>query len=208
MRTIEYYRNYEEQQLEGRGDRAEGSIGVFQPDQATFEFSHPSLRNGEPIRLTGITDQVLVGSNDLADKFVFCLTSVDDVVAARKLAGDGEQIFDRRNTAFGQHSLVIHSPGEFLSKVREAAVRSGLGVRWGFVEYYDRASHNGMFQEETWGFQKDRAFEYQNEFRIRVGRLRAAVGDSFDLGIGDISGISAIIESGEVDRSLRIERRG
>ena len=172
-------------------------IGRFPPN-AVFEFSHPLLGD-RWIDLKGIRGDVLADNDDLKSRFAYCLTSIDDKILKDKSEGKTNHIFDPRNAKFGSESLIIYSVREFIERVWNAAKQKNLNPMCHHIVYCNVGSLVGTLPEPLWGFVKDRKYEYMNEVRIIVDRPSGEIGDHFVLDIGDISDISAIMKSCEVN---------
>ena len=205
MRPLQYFISYENKGAENRGDAAEGMIGIFQTDRVKMKFNHTALP--QEIKLQGVVGQIEVDNTAIKNNYVFCMTAVDGDLLAGRLSDASASVFDQRNLAFGDQSLVVGSLEQFVKKIRTAAQREGWQVRIGMVRYYDKKKHSGMFDKETFGFWKPKLYEYQNEFRVLLSKADAVLSDSYILDIGSIESISGIFPSNSVDVSFIVEHK-
>jgi hypothetical protein len=95
-----------------------------------------------------------------------------------------EQVFDKRNLAFGSTAVIIADPIEFIHRVKSAATALNKSVFYGPVEYVDKSTYHGNMGP----FKKYTDYNYQREFRFV---LTDGIGIPCRLNIGDIRDITA-----------------
>ena len=182
MNSIQRFRLIEDNGL--RGDNYEGISEIRNYLPGTFiipEINHEVHHLG--IHLRQSYPEVLGNIYSL-----YCISS-------KTVANPLEFKIDKRNSEFGTHCLMIKNNPEFLSKIENALILSGLPFRHGFVEYYDKNKVNGAITL----FQKPVEYEYQKEFRIYVERPYI---DPFVLKIGSLQNIAELFTSNDIIRGL------
>ena len=90
----------------------------------------------------------------------------------------------------GEHAVVITDATEFLRRVEKAAHRSGYGILWGLVKYYDsQVGTPPMRSDIETIFSKRNKYAYQREFRFAIDTGKTE-GRTITLDIGDIGDIA------------------
>ncbi len=199
MRTLRYFKNYEDKCLHGRGDKLEGSIGVFQPSQVKLEL------NGIPLNSFQFQDQIIVHSESLLEKHTFCLITSYINDESPMISDEKSKHFklDSKNYKFGGWLLIIRDPQEFLNRVKQSFKQQHIIYRIGMVKYYNFVETNTMFDDIETGFQKPFEFSHQNEFRILID---SPIIDEqcIIVKIPSIKDISLIIKTDELNDHLHL----
>lgn len=106
---------------------------------------------------------------------------------------------DVRNTAFGDHFLVIYNVSEFLERMKSSFRSSNRKLYSRLVKYYDENEFNG----ELGVFYKPTRFKHQSEYRFFVEN---DLNKPIKINIGSIEDISQIFKIEEFER-LRFKVR-
>ncbi|MGF7026012.1 hypothetical protein [Sphingobacterium sp. G1-14] len=108
---------------------------------------------------------------------LYCLYAIPNVI-------DDTYKIDSKMLKFGESALIITKPLEFLERLI-GKIESNYDMD--HVSYYDNCP---MFAGKYEIFQKQKTFEYQNEFRIAVNLI-----EDNSVFIGDITDISILLDS-------------
>lgn len=108
---------------------------------------------------------------------LYCLYAIPNVI-------DDTYKIDSKMLKFGESALIITKPLEFLERLI-GKIESNYDMD--HVSYYDNCPMvNGKYEI----FQKQKTFEYQNEFRIAANLI-----EDNSVFIGDITDISILLDS-------------
>ena len=107
---------------------------------------------------------------------------------------------DLRVTEFGDTALIMTNPDEFFKRLSDAARKTGRSFHGDLVNYVpsDYIGDVGLFT-------KTEPFRYQSEWRFA---MQDGPGDPMTLNIGDISDISMLIDSDELEELANEYRSG
>jgi len=121
---------------------------------------------------------------------IFCMYALRPLV-------EGTFPVDKRNFRFGEHALLLINPAEFLRRVESTLKAQRIFGDANLVEYVDdkRTGDLGPFR-------KFRKFAYQSEWRLVCYNGPAG---PREIRIGNISDISVIIRSDEVNKEINVE---
>ena len=205
MNPLQYFLSLERRCGAGdeRGDQFEAAQAVYSPSRVVLSVA------GRVIPAGDIASPILLHSDDLAAKNVFCLYSLNSrthgsedctSLAALKAA----LRVDRRCDAFGEHCVVLTNATKFIERVMAAFRRDGLKcIQLGLVKYFDDASYSGRLDTPGLGFMKRGAFEWQSEYRILVDTGRSEPSPHV-LNVGDLSDIALRLATSEFNDQLEV----
>jgi hypothetical protein len=108
--------------------------------------------------------------------------------------GCGSFPVDERNLALGEAALVLREPQQFIDRAREALRRARISARAGLVTYVGE-SYSG----ELGPLRKRAPHAHQSEWRIVCYH---GPGCGFSLEIGDITDITLVVQSAELNSIL------
>lgn len=183
MNSLKYFKTLEGDLL--RTDKHEGASYSLQADGAILRMEH----NGKWVDVATIRDQIISSDGNEHLTKVFCMYVL--------LESASKNLVDHRNFDFGDTFVILKDGDEFLRRVHATAEKENIVLKKGFVEYVDKATHDG-----TMGvFRKFSEFAYQSEFRLSVVTDKET---PFSLRIGDISDISMIGPLAELNKRIKI----
>jgi hypothetical protein len=110
---------------------------------------------------------------------------------------------DQRCLKFGKFAVIVPAV-PFLNQLRAALSMQGYSFIGKLVQYYDERTFHGTIPEKEIPFKKQRRFDYQREFRICV-QPRILTAGPITISIGDISKISAKVESSQIPRLFQLK---
>lgn len=197
MNPVNYFEKIEGNKI--IGDKEEGLSLHLQPDDITVKIDDHIIDNEDivsPISVRRYKDQ---------NANIFCMYAIS---LKEVVENNFEFKLDRRVKQFGDKCLVIMNGEEFVNRIKKAVKKINSKATWyekemGLVEYVERDNFHG----QVGVFKKFNEYEYQNEFRIalRVSKeLRGEKGE-FKLEIGDISDISIICDTDEIEAEIDIK---
>ena len=117
----------------------------------------------------------------------------------------------RMRNKFGEYTVIIHNIDALIGRIEQACIREGYGFLGDLVEYYneDRDSVGIDRRDSMRGldvaFYKRAHYSYQQEYRVALSG--ADGGGHVNLEIGDIRDIVVLMETKNVDSSLRLHFR-
>lgn len=191
-KTLGYYRKLEEETGDADiGDKFEAMLHV-----KSGQFINKST--GEVHEL----DDTLLRTMR-SDDFVFCMFSIYPKTKTFEFSAEQRE----KLLSFGDTALLILDSDEFISRVNQSAIKSGLETHFDAVQYYnpneDYANiwidlFKGMWKTAFW---KRESYRYQQEARF-VFLSDDVKSDHIELDIGDISQISEIIPAASILESM------
>ncbi|WP_157665051.1 hypothetical protein [Mariniblastus fucicola] len=107
---------------------------------------------------------------------------------------------DLRVTEFGDAALIMTNPDEFINRLADAARKTNRSIKADLVTYVP-ANYIG----DVGLFAKTEPFRYQSEWRFA---MEDGPGNPMTLNIGDISDISTLINSDELEEFVNEYRSG
>jgi hypothetical protein len=212
MNRLSYFKQVEDDSLDGRLDHTEAVAMWWQPHDVQIEFENfPHLK---------ITSKDLAGPVSTSFDFhnhlhLFCmyaltLTGFPLIDGRIDLASDEEYAvrkqfeIDPRCFEFGPYAVIV--PGaQFRDKVLNAA-RGRYAPSARSVRYYDERLFHGAFKSDEIPFTKQLRFKHQQEFRFCINTGTTGTSPLL-LNIGDISHMSCKIKSSELNRFLQSHLR-
>lgn len=187
---LSWFREMEQSDGSGRGDRHEGAVGWHQPDIASLTIGG--------VDMSPYIDQPIATHLGRLDNLnLFCTTYgaiEDEVLAGLSGDDDPEELttllpVHERCLRLGRYAVVIKDVGEFIRRVREAATAEGFVVGQDQVAYYDPGTYHGFTPLAAAVFRKHEGYSYQSEFRFAIHT--GTEGDNhITLEIGDIRDIA------------------
>ena len=106
----------------------------------------------------------------------------------------GKEISERAKLGFGKYAVVVVDAGEFVTRVKQAAVAKGYKHFRSLVKYVDFSQDDF----EVGPFVKDQIFAHQNELRIAVYTGENA-GTAIQLEIGSLEDIAVMVPAEALD---------
>ncbi|PRA04838.1 MULTISPECIES: hypothetical protein [unclassified Paenibacillus] len=206
MKNLKFFIELEgEKQKKGMGDASEGSLVMNdvkltlkdpQSDEVILEFEakRTSLRNDAILNIP-VFCAMHIGEEDLEQVG----EEVDGSIATRILFT--EQQKEEMVNEFGDYVLVIPVT-LFMQRIQDNFNKEGYEYALGPIEYLDHSINQQFrFDEFNTGdpkllFHKDRAFEYQKEFRLAI--LNQAIEDYFMPNIGDMTEFTELVKSSDL----------
>lgn len=195
MNTLDFYRTLEAH--DERRDVNEGAVRINNREGGVLRWQNPNTGKLEEVaELTNSRIREL--NSNIQNLNVYCLYYLKDRMPIESF---GAIIPRRTKVGFGEYAVVIPNAGEFVTRVKEAAIDKGYRHFRGLVKYEDFSKEN----LEVGPFVKDRAFSHQSELRIAVYTDENS-GGPIKLEIGSIEDIAIMVPSAELDgMSLRIK---
>ena len=188
MNSLEWFRKHE---------NANGDTVVGDSYEALLHMNEGKIilpDTGEELEIHNENIKTSV-SNDYA----YCMFSINPCV--NNFSFTTEQIENIKS--FGDTALLILDIDEFLSRIRNAALKEGYEIHFGFVRYYDDTIDSadviisllsGMHNIAFW---KRKMYEYQQEYRFLI-HTKDFTKDHLELNIGDIRDISKVIKASQL----------
>lgn len=182
MNTLEYYRALEAH--DERRDVNEGAERVLNRRGGTLRLKNPE--NGALEEVAQVTySRIRVLNSNLQNLNIFCSYYLKSDMPIKNL---GVAISERAQIGFGQYAVIVIDAGEFVTRVKQAAVKKGYRHFRGLVEYVDFSQED----IEVGSFVKDQVFAHQNELRIAVHTGENG-GSPLKLEIGCLKDIAVIV---------------
>lgn len=182
---LQFFLNIDDNNL--RGDNSETVIETVYNKDYVLQIKPLDDPKAEYQTVSTSRAQLITYRNDPFGN-LFCLHAINIL---GKRAGEIFSL-DARNKPFGTHFLLIKDAVEFLSRLHKGLEKNNLKYDHGLVEYLDLSRYNG----KKTVYQKDKIYEYQNEFRVFIHRDTNEV---IQFEIGDISDISILYPCSVVD---------
>ena len=201
---LSYFRNLEEPDRVRRSDQHEGIIAWGQPGLIRVEINGHDMSND-------LVEPAALSSDRLAAFHVICMhaghiqsvdgQSFEDVTRIKQ-----RLLIPEECKKFGQTTVVIKNPREFLNRIEAAAQLKSYREAHGLVEYYNSGIFSGFFPGITGAFKKQERFELEREYRIvlETGNIGT---DAIVLDIGDIRDIAMRSTIDEINRNMIIQRK-
>lgn len=188
MNTLEYYRT-----LEAHGERRdinEGAERVRNRRGGILKRKNPEIGDFEEIaQLTHSRIREL--NSNLKNLNIFCSYYLKSDMPVNNL---GAAISERAKLGFGDYAVVVADAGEFVTRVKQAAIEKGYKHFRSLVKYVDFSQDDF----EVGPFVKDQAFSHQNELRIAVHTGRNS-SSAIKLEIGSLEDIAVMVPANALD---------
>jgi hypothetical protein len=215
LNRLAFFRKLENNLDDGRPDGNEAIAMWLQPNDLTIELNIAGIG---PVSLTKAD---FAGPVSMAFDYhehlnVLCLYAFGtpgtitnngniDIGAMSETELRRNLSIDQRCLKFGGFAVVM-AVTPFLGQLRSALQRSGLPCRGRLVEYYDEETFHGEIAPIDIPFKKQKRFGYQKEYRLCV-QSKTKGDDPLIIDIGDISSISAKIESSQINELFQTNLR-
>lgn len=199
-----------------RPDKYEGVIQLLQPNSdLNMILSVPKLGITHVLHGNQMAGPLSMTSDYVTNMHVFCMYALKTTYEYNEKGEfnipdseleklQKELMIDERNFQFGEFA-VITSGKHFIDKLDEYSSRNKTDIRYSTVKYYDENTFNGDIHEEYAIFYKQKRFEYQNEFRIRIN-TKTNGKNPLNINIGDISKFSKKIKSSEINNHFKLKK--
>lgn len=204
MNTIGSFRKYKDKNNELRGDKYEGIEALLQPNKiGEINFSDIEINPND------LTEPIIIYNNDLLDKNVFCIYSLNsggfDTVTEATL-DEFKRTIELHESCYGlgTHCVIIHNATEFIDRCKSAINKLKISGNLGLVEYYDQNSFHGNMPIKKLGFQKRNIYKYQREYRIKID-LNKDHPCLYKLDIGNIQDIAILSTPKEFKENLNLK---
>jgi len=188
MNSLEFYRTLEAH--DERRDVNEGAERVQNRRGGVLKRKNPETGAFEEIaQLTHSRIREL--NSNLQNLNFYCLYYLKSAMPIKSL---GASIAQRTKLGFGEYAVIVADAGEFVARVKQAAVDKGYRHFRSLVKYTDFSEE----ELEVGPFVKDRAFSHQSELRIAV-HSGEDNGSAIKLEIGSLKDIAVMVPSGSLD---------
>lgn len=186
MNSVEYFRKCDSLL---HADLYEGADFLHQADKIqSIIIESPSFKKITLSKDTGLIN-FMAGKNSNYSTNIFCMylwRIYKDQPNKNKI--------DRKLFSFGDTALIMLNSNEFINRVKRALESKNYYFTHGKVKYFDEDAYSG----KVGLFRKRKSLEYMSEYRIAVNVEMN--NKPYTLSIGDISDISIIIKSEEINK--------
>lgn len=193
MKSVGFFKDLEADAA--RGDKDEGLTYCRQAKNTVLQVKQA----GEWLNVEGINGPILIREGLAEIGNIFCMFAFRGGHADAFFEGRSTGPVDVDSLRFGDSAVVFTDGDEFMRRVRDAAEREGLELRYDLVEYVDRATYAGPMGP----FRKFAAFAHQSEFRILAKPEREPVRV---LTLGSLEDISMTCPLRELTQRLRLQK--
>ena len=183
MNPVSYFRGLENDEL--RQDHYECSEYVTRGNEGQGKVTFP---NGEKATLNIERWELWQDPKSPEKTNLFCKYALRPDYGSFPV---NQRIFD-----LGDHSLVMMEPQSFIRKIEQALSKKDLKAKANLVSYVDQT-----YQGPMGPFRKRDNYAYQSEWRLIV---RSGSEEPFKLYIGDITDISIIINTSEINQLISV----
>lgn len=188
MNTLEFYRTLESD--DERSDVNEGAVRVSNKTGGVLHWKN--LKTGTLEEIAKLThSRIRELNSNIQNLNVFCLYYLKSKMPIESF---GAIIPKRTKIGFGEYAVIVADAGEFLTRVKEAALNKGYRHFRSLVKYEDLSKE----ELDVGPFVKDQAFSHQSELRIAV-HTGENNGSAIKLEIGSLEDIAVLVPSGELD---------
>ena len=198
---LSFFRNLEESQDANRGDKNEGVVGLFQPEQVNLEINGRILND--------LAGPISIKMNWHDNLNIFCIyaahsgnfqsLSTENFDEFKKQLEIPEECLN-----LGKYAVVVTNVSQFIERVQLAVEKNNYGLRADLVEYYNPETFNGSFNEHEAIFKKRDEYKHQKEYRFAFDS-GVTGNDSLVVEIGDISDITMLCDVSEVNVKLEMK---
>jgi hypothetical protein len=188
MNALEFYRTLDAD--DERRDVNEGAERVRNRRGGILKRKNPE--NGAFEEIAQLThSRIRELNSNLQNLNVFCSYYFKADMPIKNL---GKAISERAKLGFGEYAVVVADAGEFVTRIKQAAVAKGYKHFRSLVKYVD-FSHDDF---EVGPFVKDQIFAHQNELRIAV-YTGENTGAAIQLEIGSLEDIAIMVPAEALD---------
>lgn len=185
MNTLEFYRTLEAH--DERRDDNEGAERVRNRRGGVLKQKNPETGTFKEIaQLTHSRIREL--NSNLQNLNVYCLYYLKSEMPIKSL---GAVIAQRTKLGFGDYAVIVADAGEFVARIKQAAINKGYQHFRSLVKYADFSEED----VEVGPFVKDQDFAHQSELRIAVHTGENS-GSAIKLEIGSLKDIAVMVPSG------------
>jgi len=191
MRSVKFFRDLEADAI--RADQNEGLAYCGQPDVTALEVK----QRGKWLKVGGIVGPILFRDGRAETGNIHCMFALRESHAEAFFEDRSKRPVDVDSLRFGDNAVVFTDGDEFMRRVRAAAERERLELRYDLIEYVDKATYTGPMGP----FRKFSAFAHQSEFRILANPecQTARV-----LTVGSLEDIATMFPLAELNQRLRL----
>lgn len=188
MNTLEFYRTLEAH--DERRDINEGAEWVRNRRGGVLQRKNPETGAFEEIaQLT--QSRIREFNSNLQYLNVYCSYYLKSDMPIKSL---GAAIAERSKLGFGDYAVVVTDAGEFVTRIKQAAIEKGYKHVRSLVRYVDFSKDD----VEVGPFVKDQAFAHQSELRIAVHTGENS-GSAIKLEIGSLEDIAVMVPASSLD---------
>jgi hypothetical protein len=200
LNTLSFFKKYDKDEGDGRGDPYEAPEGWYQPNQI-------ELKLGEHV-FNDIVAPVIIQKPHHDSLNLLCLTAChagmftqvnsDNINDFKKQLSLDEDV-----KRLGELAVMILEPEKFLEKIFLAAEERGISLEAGLVQYFEE-DFSGSFTGADVLFKKHENFSFQSEYRVVMDINEEH--DSENLYIGDIRDIAKFVKVEElINPSIKLK---
>lgn len=200
MNTLQYFKGYEETEINNIGDRYEGVSVNIPPKNSLIYIKY---RNEvHTINPNDIVGSVTIQPDKYNTANVFCLYGPAMDVSKKYTSQEVDNLIylDEQCLSLGEYLVVIHNSTEFVKRIENAASKANFILHHSSVEYYD-SELSFAFKDEQVPFRKTKEFGHQKEYRFVLLRDNPE-NKPYILEIGDIRDIASTIPTKDFNSSL------
>jgi len=195
MQSVGFFRSLEADAA--RGDQHEGLTYCRQANDTVLQVK----QRGKWLKVEGIEGPMLFRDGGAEIGNIYSMFAFRGSHAEAFFDGRSKWPVDVDNLCFGDSAVVFTDGDEFMRRVRAAAEREGLELRYDLVEYVDRATYTGPVGP----FRKFSAFAHQSEFRILT---KPECETARVLTVGSLEDIAMTCPLVELNQRLRLQEGG
>lgn len=198
---LSFFRKLEENENANRGDKYEGIVSWYQPDQIQVKINDRII--------TDLAAPVSIQMNWHEYLNIFRIYSAH--------SGDFNEITSENLDAFrkqlelpddcqklGEHTVLVTNVPEFIKRIEATVDKNNYGLTASLVEYYDPETFHGSFNQRDSIFKKRDEFKHQKEFRFAFDTGSEGE-DPLVLEIGDITDITMRCNTSDINKNLEIK---
>jgi len=188
MNTLEFYRTLEAH--DERSDVNEGTEQVSNRTDGVLRWKNPKTNTFEEIaKLTHGRIREL--NSNIQNLNVYCLYYLKSKMPIESV---GAIIPQRTKVGFGEYAVVVADAGEFVTRIKKAAIDIGHRHFRSLVKYEDFSQE----KLDVGPFVKDQAFSHQSELRVALYTGENS-GSAIKLEIGSIEDIAVLVPSEDLN---------
>lgn len=188
MNTLEFYRTLEDD--DERRDMNEGAERIRNRKDGTLKIKNPDTGDFEEVaQLTHSRIREL--NSNFQNLNVFCSYYLKADMPIKNL---GKTISKRAKLGFGEYAVVVADAGEFVTRIKQAALAKRYKHSRSLVKYVDFSQDDF----EVGPFVKDQIFAHQNELRIAV-YTGENTSTAIQLEIGSLEDIAVMVPTKALD---------
>ncbi|MBB5374534.1 hypothetical protein [Acidocella aromatica] len=217
LNTLDYFRQVESADSDGRADLTEGIAMWWQPHDLVMKINFPGMGEVEITKndLAGPVSMSFHHHNNLHLFCVYAIHTTGFEVIDGQLSLSPEQVdelqaqlqIDERCMQFGKFAVITPAV-PFLAQLKTALAGEHHRAQAKLVEYYNEETFHGEIPLKEIPFRKQKRFSYQKEFRLCVFPRTSEEADNaspITINIGDISHICAKVESSQLPELIQLK---